>query len=147
MRRRRRAQNVRESTPSAGAAGLSRRRTHQRATPVMDPGLEGFLRELGYLAAEAVLQNLRKTGGLPGGSTNSPGGPDRNPVLMGEGTAGVGPVAPEVPDASSGSQTTDLGLPQHLPLGPSRPVVLAPPRGSGYGLQAPGTQADLTPAP
>jgi len=91
MSRDRRAKNTCQRSPAAEGARPSGRRSGQRAVPVMDPGLEAFLREIGHMAAEAVLRDLRNTGGLPGGSTNSPGGPDRTSEAEAKGQAGVGP--------------------------------------------------------
>ena len=72
-----------QAVQQTAGAPRSRRPTLPRDnSPIVaptDPGLEAFVRELGYLAADAALRNYQEHGGFGPVSIISPRGFDRTP--------------------------------------------------------------------
>jgi hypothetical protein len=105
--------------PSAATNGAPAGTPSSPRVPSMDPGLEGFLRMLGEIAADAVLEDFRKTGRLTPVSTKSPRGPDRTTTERNEGITRADIMASHedgVPDESARSLDPNSSVPHSSPV-------------------------------
>ena len=133
----------------SGRGRASPRRSPSRPAPQgrprtaspMPPALEAFLRELGDMAADTILQNLRGMKGLVGATIECPGANDRGEPVPGAGETGGRFVHSSMRPACEGDGFDDQAeatprpreAERRRPAGAERPVGQSAPLQAAVG--------------